>query len=103
MAEFESWWSYWWFEREVSRDRRYFRSETSERLLAAGVATGGSRVQYVPEARNCDENAQDQLPEVYEGKRMKPLADRAKEGGVNPIVHQAPQSSKSISRWTEQA
>jgi RES domain-containing protein len=92
---FESWNSYWQFRFETSRRNRYFRSEKSERFLRAVANTCADRAIELKKGRifwraqlghdwQLEEQINDSVPAPHGQARMKPFADRAREGRVNP-------------------
>ncbi|WP_185961247.1 RES family NAD+ phosphorylase [Telmatospirillum sp. J64-1] len=94
MISFASWNSYSTFARCVMRERRYIHSEEVLAFLEALVATSASRMVSIPAGkgffraqRGCAEE-EDQyagkVPKPYPPERMKPRADQASEGRVNP-------------------
>jgi RES domain-containing protein len=95
MTAFDSWRSFWTFSREVARERRYIRTSAAENFLAAVAATCGARASDVRvgwigwraqlgHGWRRDEQIDDELPSPFDRARMKPLANRAQEGRVNP-------------------
>ncbi len=98
MAGFQSWCSYWSFERAVRRDFRYVRSVESEKFLDTVLATAVARKVILKEQLifwraqlGCRLRKEGQGDEVFEPPeyphsphRMKPLRDRASEGRANP-------------------
>src|SRR5258708_27346750 len=92
---FESWNSYWQFRFETSRKNRYIRSEKSERFLRAVADTCADRAIELKKGRifwraqlghdwQLEEQINDSVPAPHGQARMKPFADRAREGRVNP-------------------
>lgn len=96
---FASWRSYFNFASRVRRSRRYVLDAESQAFLSTVRATLDKResilhngtilcraqngVEYVEE-HDDDGNAIDEIPTGYSAERMKPLANRAREGRVNP-------------------
>lgn len=90
---FESYDIFHHFRRETF-DRRYFRSEGSERFLKGVLDTCSSRILMMPKATPLfraalghdwrEGDLGNQEPHPYKRERMKPLIDRAHEGRVNP-------------------
>ncbi|MAZ18813.1 MAG: hypothetical protein CL535_21115 [Ahrensia sp.] len=92
---FRSWRSYWNFSREVSRRRRYIWSEETKVFLDTVAATVDKRIRELPPSKvfwraqlghgwRFEDQIDDDIPAAFEPKRMRPLADRAYEGRVNP-------------------
>jgi len=92
---FASWRDYWKFENEVRRQRRYSLTNEARRFLEGIAATCPSRVEQVPEGWRgwraqlghdwrYDDGAEGEVACAFNPDRMKPLADRAHEGRVNP-------------------
>jgi len=94
VSEFKSWRAFQSFEKEVSRDRRYVRSNDAEKFLDAVRLSLQSRVSRISEGRGFwraqighdwryEEQIRDEVPTAYKPERMKPLSDRAMEGRAN--------------------
>lgn len=92
---FKSWRDYWAFEKEVHRHRRYSLTKEAQQFLATIAATCASREDHIPEgwqgwraqlghSWRYDDNAECEVACALGKERMKPLADRAHEGRVNP-------------------
>jgi len=92
---FESWLSFWNFQREVARERRFVRSPASEQFLQSVAETCRSRVRNVPvgwplwraqlgHGWRHQDDIDDEVPCAFPPERMKPLPDRAFEGRANP-------------------
>jgi hypothetical protein len=98
MTEFESWRSYWDFERATKRQTRYVRDADTEGFLATVLSTAEKRVESIPSERflwraqlGCaweplhqDGQYIDDVPAPFPPERMRPLPDRAVEGRANP-------------------
>ena len=95
MAGFQSWHSYWNFERAVRRDFRYVQSVENEKFLHTVLATAAARKMTLKKQLifwraqlGCRPRKEGQADEVFEHPhlpdRMKPLRDRASEGRANP-------------------
>ena len=95
MAGFQSWCSYWNFERAVRQDFRYVRSVENEKFLDTVLATAATRKMTLKKQLifwraqlGCRPRKEGQADEVFEHPhlpdRMKPLRDRASEGHANP-------------------
>jgi hypothetical protein len=95
MTTFDSWHSFRTFSREVARERRYIRTSEAENFLATVAATCGVRARnasagwitwraQLGHGWRREEQIDDELPSAFGPARMKPLADRAQEGRVNP-------------------
>lgn len=91
---FKSWRDYWDFSREVTRGRRYLRSETVDAFLAEVAATSPSRIRELKKGFilwraqlghgwRHESQIGEEVPGAFPEERMKPLTDRAKEGRVN--------------------
>jgi hypothetical protein len=94
MRHFESWREYSQFQYECSKQRRFIRSEKSERFLRAVAETSKSRAVTIPQGRifwraqldhawRREEQIDDSLPYPADRKRMTPWEDRALEGRAN--------------------
>ncbi len=89
MRQFDSWQSYWIFERAVKKEFRYFRNEFIEKFLQTVLETSEKRKKKLPEksylwrAQLGHEWYQD-IPAPYRPERMVPLVNEASEGRVNP-------------------
>ena len=92
---FPSWRSFRDFQREAARERRYIRTAAATRFLEILARQAHGRVAAIPAGRTfCraqvahsdryEEMIDDELPDAALPDRMKPLADRATEGRVNP-------------------
>jgi hypothetical protein len=92
---FASWRSYWDFHREIARDWRYIRSPAAQRFLDRLCQESHSRITVIHAGRNfyraqvahhdeLDPAIEDIVPAPALPGRMKPFADRASEGRVNP-------------------
>lgn len=97
MPEFESWRSYMRFASSVKRKARYIYDRAVEDFLATVLATGDSRKRELPNDKYLwraqhghdwstveVEELDIDVPAVHRPERMKPLADSAREGRVNP-------------------
>jgi hypothetical protein len=95
MTAFDSWRSFWKFSREVARERRYIRTSEAESFLAKVAATCSVRARDVPagwigwraqlgHSWRHEPQIDDEVPCAFCPARMRPLADRAHEGRVNP-------------------
>ncbi|WP_186417197.1 RES family NAD+ phosphorylase [Bosea sp. CS1GBMeth4] len=82
------------FRREISLDRRYFRSRRSERFVRAVAASCRTRLRTIAAGSRFwraqlghrwseDGDGRDRLPRPHQPERMVPLEDRAPEGRVN--------------------
>jgi hypothetical protein len=98
MLEFASVWSYERFARSVSREWRYTRDGEQATFLATVLATSEKLREKIPAGRilwraqkGCnwpEASEQEELnpgPVPFSPSRMKPVADRAPEGRVNPV------------------
>lgn len=97
--EFASWRSYFSFAFRVRRSRRYVLDAESQAFLStvrvmldkresiirkgAILCRAQNGVEYVEE-HDDDGNVINEIPTGYSAERMKPLANRAREGRVNP-------------------
>ena len=95
MSTFDTWRAFSRFEREVSRNRRYIRSEQADRFLDGVRSTCSSRESHLSKGRGfwraqlghawrSIDDIDDEIPSAYSPDRMKPLSDRALEGRANP-------------------
>ncbi|MBS3850160.1 RES family NAD+ phosphorylase [Devosia sp. BSSL-BM10] len=95
MSEFVSWRDYWIFASDVIQKRRFLRTDRGEAFLAAVTESSKKRVNLMPAGtelwraqRGCnyapDSDSGTERPVPFPAERMKPLADRAQEGRVNP-------------------
>lgn len=93
--EFASWRSFRTFQYEITRKRRYIRSDESEQFLRAVAYTAKSRVVPVVAHKifwRCqaaheweyEEDIDDLVPRPAPASRMVPFGDRATEGRANP-------------------
>jgi hypothetical protein len=97
MAAFESWRSYWNFERAIRRRTRYVHDGEVGVFLGTVLETGQKRVETIPREKffwraqlgyawrpiyEGNEYVTD-APHPYPPERMKPLNDRAIEGRAN--------------------
>lgn len=94
-SSFQSWRSFWNFQREVLRDRRFVRSAEADAFLQCVSLTCEARKKRLKSGtvlwraqrghawREIEEIA-DSIPCALPKDRMKPLVDRAREGRVNP-------------------
>lgn len=102
MTEFDTWRAFANFEREVSRNRRYIRTEKAERFLNAIRRSSQSRRTHVSVDRGLwraqaghswryEDQVGEEIPSAYPAQRMLPLEDRAMEGRANargiPVVY----------------
>lgn len=92
---FESWRAYWDFAREMTRERRYVRSDKADAFLNEVAVTSPSRMRRMKKGSilwraqpghswRYEEQIGDEVPSAFPKERMKPLKDRAREGRVNP-------------------
>ena len=92
--KFDSWRSFWNFQREASRHRRYIRTPEADRFLAAIRMTAQMRVRDIPEGwigwraalahdGRYDAQIDDEIPCAAKPERMRPWPDKATEGRVN--------------------
>ena len=97
MVEFKSWQSYRQFARDVKTNFRYLRSEDSEDFLRTVLATSADRKVKVESGHTfwraqlghdwrteTQDGHEFEVPCPHSRSRMKPLANRAKEGRANP-------------------
>jgi RES domain len=96
MARFKSWQSYSTFSYEVQRNRRYVRSRDADDFLRTVAATCSDRLrplrkgyrlwraQLAYELQPVEDTPGVVTPAPAPRDRMKPRADRASEGRVNP-------------------
>lgn len=95
MAEFPSWRSFWNFQRDVARARRFIRTPETEQFLTCVRTSCHERAKSMPKGFKLwraqlghgwrREDAIDgEVPCAYGTDRMKPLPDRAYEGRANP-------------------
>lgn len=98
MKQFDSWQSYWKFERTVKRENRYFRSIEIDRFLQTVLETSENRKRKLPCGKYLwraqlghgmrpfyqDEEYIDDFEAPYPPERMKPLVGEASEGRTNP-------------------
>lgn len=95
MAFFQTWQAFRNFEREVSRNRRYVRTEEAEEFLNAVRASCNSRRTHISKGRGLwraqagygwryEEQVGEDIPAAFPPERMTPLEDRAMEGRANP-------------------
>jgi hypothetical protein len=93
--EFDSWRSFWNFQREVARSWRYVRSPEGQRFIVAVAVGSRSRAVDMPTGRRFyraqvayhdafDADAGETFPGPALPERMFPVRDRATEGRVNP-------------------
>jgi len=94
MATFNSWRSFWTFQHEAGRKRRFVYTTTTKEFLVAVAATCGKRAKDIPlgwigwraqigyDWRTVRDGAEIQC--AYPPLRMKPMTDRACEGRANP-------------------
>jgi len=95
---FESWRSYWNFERAIRTRMRYVHDGNVTAFLGTVLETGQKRLETIPSKSFCwraqvgharrpiyagNEYVAD-VPDPYSPKRMKPLDGRAIEGRANP-------------------
>lgn len=92
---FASWRSYWNFRREIARDWRYIRSYEAQKFLDLLAQESHARVSNIPKGSRFyraqvahhdefDPAIEDTVPAPALPERMRPFADRASEGRVNP-------------------
>lgn len=92
--KFDSWRSFWTFQQETARHRRYIRTPAADRFLAAVRTTAQMRVQEIPEGWigwraalahdwRYDSQIDDEIPCPAKAERMRPWPDKATEGRVN--------------------
>jgi RES domain-containing protein len=92
---FQSWHSFWDFQREVLRSHRFVRSAEAEAFLQAVRHTAQPRLKRINKGTILwraqlghdwreERQINDSVPCAFPPARMKPLADRAHEGRVNP-------------------
>jgi len=96
---FKSWSSFISFREKKKHEERYFHSEEVQEFLNAVLATAHERFELIPEGQRYwraqlgsdrwplddgDGHIVDYRPVPYSAKRMKPLAEKACEGRVNP-------------------
>jgi hypothetical protein len=95
MSKFNSWKDYANFARTIMRERRYVHSPEVERFLAAVRDTCKPRLRTCPSnyvfwraqlghGWEYQQDADDSFPGPHDIARMKPLADKAREGRANP-------------------
>ena len=98
MRQFDSWQSYWTFERAVKRQNRYFRNDVIEEFLQTVLETSEKRKRKLPkksylwraqlghgsEPYYQDDEYIDDIPAPYPPERMTPLINEAPEGRANP-------------------
>jgi RES domain-containing protein len=95
VPEFVSWRDYWVFSHEVIQQQRFLRTERGEAFLAAVAESSDRRVNHMPPGtelwraqRGCNYTAEEdsgaERPVPFSAERMKPIADKAQEGRVNP-------------------
>ncbi|MES0446902.1 MAG: RES family NAD+ phosphorylase [Desulfobacterales bacterium] len=98
MQQFDSWASYWEFERTVKRENRYFRDAKIEKFLKSVLETSGNRKRNLPSDKYLwrsqhayglrpyydQEEYIDDIEAPCPPERMNPLVDKATEGRANP-------------------
>ena len=98
MKQFDSWQSYWKFERTVRTQNRYFRDPEIEKFLQTIIETIGDRKRELPINKYLwraqlghdlmpyyqDDEYIDDIPAPYPPERMSPLMYEAAEGRANP-------------------
>ena len=103
MAEFESWRQFWEFSDYVMKKARHVLDAKNRQFIEAIIETSEKRKVTIPvgtvlwraqlgnitrtEAVTTDDGGDPEFVDIecpYEPERMKPLADRASEGRVNP-------------------
>ncbi len=98
MKQFDSWQSYWKFERAVKTRNRYFRDTEIENFLETILDTIESRKRELPQKKYLwraqlghgwtpyyqDDEYIDDIPGPCPPERMSPLANEAAEGRANP-------------------
>ena len=113
MLQFESWNSYWNFQRSVSRELRFVRKPDTERFLETVLETSKKRIVEAKEGlifwraqlghdwREEGDEEKFEVPCAFSTLRMKPLSDRATDGRANakgiPCLYLASREMTAVS------